>query len=714
MNSGLQNYCWPLSRLGDALVEIARHSGLVEEGWGRVNPPDNLNYNNDSALSDWMRAALKPLRLEIESAEISYEETERSLLRVGPGLVRLPEANGPCVLAVVRRRRNSVVVIGPDLHLYNLPCSLISSVIRENIELPFRRDMARIMTSVNSDVTEHECAAICDAIVREQLRGTPIGGIWLLRLSPAAPFTSQIRQAGLFKTLRHLVLIYTLQYILGLVAWWIIGAALVEGRTDSGWVVAWALILLTGLPLQLLAIWDQGLFAIGAGALIKRRLLYGALRLQPEEMRDQGAGQLLGRVIESQAMESLALNAGFGAVLALIELLITVVVLAIGAGGWLEVLLFFIWIAVASCMGWGLWSKCIQWTRDRLSLTHDLVEKMVGHRTRIIQERIGEWHDDEDPALQQYVNTSRDMDRRAALMAAILPQGWLILGVAGLVPAFISGRASPGALALGLGGVILASGALQKICGGFSAIAGASIAWTQIAKLFHAAARPEFVGSPTSASVQLAECDDREKTAVLEVNHVSFRHHDRNRFTLDGVNLRILNNDRILLEGASGSGKSTLAAILSGLRAPEGGALFLSGLDIRTLGSEAWRRRVAMAPQFHENYILSETVAFNLLMGRGWPPKPQDLMEAEAICRELGLDQLLARMPAGLSQIIGENGWQLSHGERSRLFIARALLQRSELVIFDESLGTLDPENLFNALRCASKRAKSLLVIAHP
>ncbi|HJU10496.1 MAG TPA: ATP-binding cassette domain-containing protein, partial [Candidatus Binataceae bacterium] len=131
-------------------------------------------------------------------------------------------------------------------------------------------------------------------------------------------------------------------------------------------------------------------------------------------------------------------------------------------------------------------------------------------------------------------------------------------------------------------------------------------------------------------------------------------------------------------------------------------------------GSEGWRRRVAMAPQFHENHILTGTVAFNLLMARNWPPKPEDLAQAETICRELGLNQLIERMPAGLFQMIGESGWQLSHGERSRLFMARALLQRSDLVIFDESLGTLDPESLFNVLRCASQRANALMVIAHP
>lgn len=123
---------------------------------------------------------------------------------------------------------------------------------------------------------------------------------------------------------------------------------------------------------------------------------------------------------------------------------------------------------------------------------------------------------------------------------------------------------------------------------------------------------------------------------------------------------------------------------------------------------------MSMVPQSHENYVFTGTLAFNLLMGRGWPPKTEDLIEAETICRELGLDEVIGRMPAGLFQMVGESGWQLSHGERSRLFIARALLQKADLMVLDECLSTLDPDNFFKALRCAHKRARALLVIAHP
>jgi len=170
----------------------------------------------------------------------------------------------------------------------------------------------------------------------------------------------------------------------------------------------------------------------------------------------------------------------------------------------------------------------------------------------------------------------------------------------------------------------------------------------------------------------------------------------------------------IAVAGESGSGKSTLAALLCGLRPPDSGLLLLHGLDKAAWGVQTWRRTVAAAPQFHENYIFSAPFAFNLLMGRRWPPNNEDLQEAEQVCQGLGLGDLLERMPAGLMQMVGETGWRLSHGERSRVFLARALLQEAHVIVLDESFGALDPETLGQCLTYVMQRAPTLVVIAHP
>jgi len=247
--------------------------------------------------------------------------------------------------------------------------------------------------------------------------------------------------------------------------------------------------------------------------------------------------------------------------------------------------------------------------------------------------------------------------------------------------------------------------------GGLWQVAGAIIAWKQIAPLFHAASAQYGTSAPLTAPRRPGLGDVHP---VLEAHDIVFRYRESGEPVLKGCSLHVRSGDRLLLEGPSGGGKSTLASLLVGLRSPESGLLFLHGLDRPSIGAEAWRRAVVAAPQFHENHVFTETFAFNLLMGRRWPPEMEDLEEADTLCRELGLGPLLDRMPAGLLQMVGETGWQLSHGERSRLYLSRALLQKADVVVLDESFAALDPENLERCLHTVLERAPTLVVIAHP
>jgi ATP-binding cassette subfamily B protein len=111
---------------------------------------------------------------------------------------------------------------------------------------------------------------------------------------------------------------------------------------------------------------------------------------------------------------------------------------------------------------------------------------------------------------------------------------------------------------------------------------------------------------------------------------------------------------------------------------------------------------------------MAGTLAFNLLLGVRGAHDEAALAEAQALCEALGLGELLQRMPGGLQQRVGETGWQLSHGEKSRLFLARALLQKAPLTVLDESFAALDPSTLRLCLQAALARTQALVVIAHP
>jgi ATP-binding cassette subfamily B protein len=270
--------------------------------------------------------------------------------------------------------------------------------------------------------------------------------------------------------------------------------------------------------------------------------------------------------------------------------------------------------------------------------------------------------------------------------------------------------ARPGAFATSLGGTLLIYGALRKLAQAFPALGSAVIAWRQVAAMFTEAGMP----APRVPDAAAAVASAAEAPPLLSARDIGFRYPGRAQPVLDGCALDIRRGERVLLEGPSGGGKSTLGALLVGLRVPDAGTLALGGVAQGDLGLARWRGRVGAAPQFHENHVFSQTFLFNLLLGRAWPPRGEDVTEAEAVARELDLGPLLERMPSGLGQLVGESGWQLSHGERSRLYIARSLLQPLDVRLLDESFAALDPETLERALACVLRRAETLIVIAHP
>jgi len=702
-----------MNRLGQALHALAARSGLAPRPVeAPAHPPAEIE-NSPEGISRWLAAAAVHLGFEAEPATAAGHSIENIIRHAGPALFRIPGQGPAQFLALLPSRRGIVRVLDPELRIHHLAADHLVSALSLGMETSFQSDVDRLLDSAG--LTGERRSRARQAILREQLGGRRFEGWWLLRPSPGASFWQQARRLGLPRRLLLLAGAHTLQYLLFLLSWWLIGQAVLQGRFDRGWLLAWAIILLCLIPFRLLVTWTQGQVAIRGGALLKQRLLAGALKLEPEEIRHQGSGGLLGRVMESEVVESLALTGGFTALVAIIEILLAGVVLAIGLAGWIHAALLAAWIGFAAWIALAYYRDRMHWTETRLAMTNDLVERMAGHRTRLAQQTPERWHQGEDETAQRYHELSRRMDRRAARLWALLPRGWLILGLVGLVPAFVSTNVAVTRMAISLGGILLAYRALLKLATGLSHLIGAAIGWRQVELLFQAAARPELPGVPDYAIVRRDRRGEPKNGApLIEARDLAFRYQSRATPVLQGCSLRLGREDRILLEGTSGGGKSTLAAMLTSLRLPESGLLLLHGLDRQTLGVEGWRRRVASAPQFHENHVLTGPFAFNLLMGRCWPPRQKDMEEAEAVCKELGLGPLLQRMPAGMLQIVGETGWQLSHGEKSRLYIARALLQDADLVILDESFASLDPPNLRRSLQCVLERSRALLVIAHP
>jgi ATP-binding cassette, subfamily B, bacterial len=689
----LHDAFWPEGEVGHALAALARQAGMPVSA---ASTPAPRPSGDAPEIVD---AVCAHLGLENEEIILYGNRLCDALRSSAPALVHV-EGHGWLALAKVRGRYGHL--LPPGLPIRKVPLEDMRHLLCERFAAPHRSSAAQILSRCG--IQSRRVAVAVDELVDARLRSQRVGTLYAVRVPPGTDFFRQLRDAGVLRWFTLLVGAHAAEYAFLLAGWAVIGRAALQGRVDSGVLIAWLLLLGAMVPCRLLTTWAQGVITVRAGGLLRQRLLAGILRLEPEEVRHEGAGGFMARAIEAEMVESLALAGGLTSLLALVELVAAGWVLGVG-GAPLALPLLALWCLLAAILAWRYGRAKRTWTDARLTITHEIVERMVGHRTRLAQQPREEWHVDEDQRLEAYHATSRVMDAHAARLEGLIPRGWFLVGVLGLAPAYLSAQYDPAALAISLGGVVLAWRALRRLTTGLGSLGGAAISWRQIAPLYHAAARRE--DPPRSSGTP-------EGAAVIRARDLVYQYSGHQRPVIDGMDLEIGRGEKMLVEGRSGGGKSTLVAMLAGLRQPAAGLLLSGGLDYATLGADAWRRRISAVPQYHDNHVLGGSFAYNLLLGGRWPATEDDLRAAEAVARDAGLGPLLDRMPGGLMQMVGETGWQLSSGERSRLFLCRALLSRADLVILDECFAALDPHTLRQALECSLRRAGSLLVVAHP
>jgi ATP-binding cassette subfamily B protein len=699
---------WPVGRLAEAVERLARESGLVTHASAAPQSQAASRAPSRDAVDGRVEQLSRSFDFEVEASDVAYGGVIRLLESAAPALIQVPGEREDLFVALLGGGGRYVKVLAPDGRRRRVPTMTVAGWLRRHLESPLLARWDSLLD--DAGVPKVNRVAARQALLDRRLEAEPATRCWLLRPAPAAPLWRHLRHGQLPRRLLVFLLAYAGATLASAGAWWLIGAAAIDGFFDPGTLLAWSFLLLSVVPLGLFAMWSQGVFMLGVSGILKLRLLAGALKLDPDETRHQGIGHHLARVIESESLEGLVLTGGFYAFTGAFDLLLAVAVLG-GTGRVLQLVLLLSVIVALAGTSLAFFRRRERWTETRLRLTHDLVERMNGHRTRLVQEADAR-HEQEDEALERFVEQSRGMDRMAVLLAG-MPRSWLLLGFAGIAGEFVTGESTTSTLAVGLGATLLGQGALAKLTTSFAILSDAVISWRQVRPLLEALEQPDALGHVEVSAEPITNTRVPRRGALVHAQDLTFQFGDRSDAVLRGCSFRIGSGDRIHLTGDSGAGKSTLVSLLTGLRVPSSGLLLLDGLDRATLGARLWRRRVAAAPQFHENHVFNETLAFNLLMGRRWPPTEDDLHWAEIVCRRLGLGPLIDRMPGGVFQVVGDAGWQLSHGERSRVYMARALLQGADLVILDESFAELDPDNLQRCLPEAADLSKSMLVIAH-
>ena len=697
---------WPASQLNEALHLLAQKLGLSVQV--PLQPP---NAEQQKAFNEWLKTSAEQLGMEIKPILMPYPDLEQSVCEIGPALLHLPNPESSqdearFLILLKKRARNWVLVLCPARGLHWIRASTIRAALCYSLEAP---RLAEIEELLNEIAPERQPQAR-RAILRDWLIDTQIDGFWLLRLSPHVNLWRQLRQAGLLNSLSLYIACVVAQEILFIGVLGLIGQAILQARLEWSMLLAGMLLFFCRAPIVLMKRWIEMQAPSEFGNLLKARLFAGVLRLDLEQIKPQGIGHFLMWAIESQILE----EEGISRAALVLEAIIQIIVIAIAlilfgeslVGGFL-----LAWLALAGWFSWRLLQPCFELNHYHADMTSNLLERLRGHLTRLVQER--NWYHEDDKALTDYLPRVKKYDQKILPLWVVIPYGWLILMLLVSAVPFISGPdlAAQATLGIRLAALLYGFEYFQDYAWSMAEFARAIVAWRLIAPIQRAAGQTqqEVTSSPT-----VVEDESAQTAAILQGRDLLFRYQEGGRAILSGCHLDIYAGDRLLLEGPSGSGKSTLAGLLTGLHLPESGVLLLWGLNRHTISNQEWRQRIVAAPQFHENHVLNASLAFNLLMGHSWPPEERELSEAESICRELGLTELLERMPLGLDQMVGEAGWRLSHGERSRLYIARALLQKADLIILDESFASLDPKNMQIALQCVLKRARTLLVIAHP
>ncbi len=181
------------------------------------------------------------------------------------------------------------------------------------------------------------------------------------------------------------------------------------------------------------------------------------------------------------------------------------------------------------------------------------------------------------------------------------------------------------------------------------------------------------------------------------------------RSILHGVNFAIAPGEKVAVVGASGSGKSTLVKLLFRFYDCTGGGIEIDGVDIRRFTLASLRRAIGIVPQ--DTVLFNDSILENIRYGR---PDATDQEIRDAV-RLANLESFVARLPKGLDTMVGERGLKLSGGEKQRVAIARTILKRAPILVFDEATSSLD-SNTEGAILKAIREVSALhtsLVIAH-
>lgn len=195
----------------------------------------------------------------------------------------------------------------------------------------------------------------------------------------------------------------------------------------------------------------------------------------------------------------------------------------------------------------------------------------------------------------------------------------------------------------------------------------------------------------------------------IEFQNVSYTYPNTGIQALKNVSFKLEAGKSLAIMGKTGSGKSTIALLMCRLIDPSEGRILIDGKDLRDHNLEVYRKYIGYIPQ--ESYLFSDTIAANI--GFGVDDASQELIEEYA--KKADVHKNIMGFKEKYNTMVGERGVMLSGGQKQRICIARALIKKPEILLFDDSLSALDTETEENILQNIAKDLKNCtsIIITH-
>ncbi len=232
----------------------------------------------------------------------------------------------------------------------------------------------------------------------------------------------------------------------------------------------------------------------------------------------------------------------------------------------------------------------------------------------------------------------------------------------------------------------------------------------------------EFLDTPLDVNAVFTEqrphstgANSEQETALnlqgkIEIRNLNFRYPYSQKYILNDISLTISPGDTLGIVGPVGSGKTTLVQLLCHLFEVERGKIFVNAIDVRDIPLDVLRKHISLVPQ--DAFLFSSKISENMAFGVEMDPGLEALTRVAQIAK---IDEEIDSLPHKYETYLGERGVNLSGGQKQRMTITRALLRKSPVIIFDDSLSAIDAHTESLILRRLNEETKkhTTIIISH-